>query len=83
MTIDEFFESEGLTLWPTERYHTSTWEGWMTAYSKVNSMELLTFLANIEAWLSFNQEPTKVQLQELKADIGKLLEKHKFDYDSK
>lgn len=43
--------------------------------------ELLLFLANIEAWLSFNQEPSKVQLQELKADIGKLLEKHKFDYD--
>lgn len=43
--------------------------------------ELLTFLANIEAWLSFNQEPTKVQLQELKTDIIKLLEKHNFDYD--
>lgn len=44
-------------------------------------MELLTFLANIEAWLSFNQEPTKVQLKELKNDIVKLLEKHNFDYE--
>lgn len=81
MTIEEYFKSGGLN--SNKLHPTMTWDGWGVSYAEDKSLELLTFLANIEAWLSFNQEPTKVQLQELKADIGKLLEKHKFDYDSK
>jgi hypothetical protein len=81
MTIQEFFQQKQQNIEEPFSYYNSQWVEWMEEYLKVNSMELLTFLANIEAWLSFNQEPTKIQLKELKNDIVKLLEKHNFDYD--
>lgn len=77
MKFQEYIENRyELTLDESHSYDNALWIIWAEEYSKIQNQELINFLLEIEAWLTFNQTPDAKNTTALRDDIKILIGKY-------